>query len=158
MRITLAVLVLTIAASAAAQSRNVVYVEIGGNAIIPSVNYERQLTERLFGRVGLGVVTGEENDGDDDITFVVPVMVNYLTHPAGNHHFEAGAGLSLITGDSQDLFDEEDESISNVVVTATLGYRYQKPSRGFVFRAGFTPVFDDSDVLPWLGVSFGYRW
>jgi hypothetical protein len=159
MRIALVVLSLLIASIASAQSRNVAYFELGGNGIVPTVNYERQLTERLFGRVGLGVLFSSESDGDEDVTFVVPLMVNYLSHPAGNHHLELGGGLAFVAGDAQDWYDsDDDEQISNVVGTATLGYRFQKPVRGFVFKAGVTPVFDDSDVLPWVGVSFGYRW
>lgn len=158
MRLATIVISLLIATSVSAQ-RNVAYFELGGNGIIPSFNYERQLSERLYGRVGFSFVVGEEADGDTDQTYIFPLMVNYLTHPAGNHHFEAGAGATWITGDSQDLYDnDDDEELSNLVGTLTIGYRYQKPARGFVFRAGFTPVFDTGGVLPWGGVSFGYRW
>jgi hypothetical protein len=145
--------------SLAAQSRNVAYLEVAGNGILPTANYERQLSERWYGRIGLGLVAAT-SDVDSDVTFIVPLMVNYLTNPAGVHHLEAGAGLTIVAGDSQDLYwdDEEEEQISNAVGTATLGYRYQKPARGFVFRAGVTPLFDGSEILPWAGVSFGYRW
>lgn len=158
MRIATLLLSLAIAASASAQGRNVAYFELGGNAIVPSVNYERQLSERLFGRIGLTLVSGTHSDGDTELTFGFPVMLNYVSHPAGRHHFEAGAGFTYITGDAQDLFGEDDESISNFVGTATIGYRYQKPGRGLVFRAGFTPVFDESEAFPWGGLSLGYRW
>ena len=158
MRIATILFFLVAATGAFAQSRNVAYLELGGNGIIPTINYERQLAEQWFGRIGFSFVASVEADGDDDITFVVPVMVNYLTHPAGKHHFEAGAGVAYFGGDSQDLFDEHDEPLSNLTGTVTLGYRYQKPGRGFVFRAGFTPVFYDSGILPWGGLSAGYRW
>ena len=159
MRIALLALSLAAASIVSAQARNAAYFELGGNGIVPTVNYERQLSERLHGRAGFGFVYGETEGGDDDLTFVFPLMVNYLTHPAGNHHFEAGAGVTFITGDAQDLYDsDEGETISNLIGTATAGYRYQKPGRGFVFRAGLTPVFDDSGILPWAGISFGYRW
>lgn len=154
----LIVLLSLLAASAASAQRNVAYFELGGSAVVPSVNYERQLSERWFGRVGFSIVTGEDGDEDDDVTMVFPVTASYLTHPAGNHHLEAGGGVTFITGDSQDLFDEDDDQISNLAVTAILGYRYQRPRRGFVFRAGVTPVFHDAELLPWAGLSFGYRW
>jgi hypothetical protein len=142
----------------AAQSRNAAYIEVAGNAVVPSVNYERHFAERWYGRVGLAVVIGRESDGDEDVTFAVPLMIGGYSHPHGNHHFETAGGVTFVTGDSQDLWDEGDEEISNLVGTATIGYRYQKPGRGFVFRAGFTPIFDGADVLPWAGVSFGYAW
>ena len=150
---------LLITTGAFAQARNAAYLEVGGNGVLPTVNYERQLSERLFGRVGLSFIYSETSDGDEDLTFAIPLAVNYLTHPAGNHHFEAGAGLTLITGDAQELWDDdEDEEISNVVGTANFGYRYQKPGRGFVFRAGFTPLVFDGEVQPWIGLTAGYRW
>ena len=142
----------------AAQSRNAAYFELGGNAVIPSFNYERHFAERWYGRVGFSVVVGEDSDGDDDVTFAVPLMIGGYTNPDGNHHFETAGGVTIVTGDSQDLWDEDDEEISNLVGTATIGYRYQKPGRGIVFRAGFTPIFDGSDILPWAGLSLGYRW
>jgi hypothetical protein len=43
-------------------------------------------------------------------------------------------------------------------VTGLIGYRYQKPARGFVFRAGVTPFFYDADFAPFAGISFGYAW
>jgi hypothetical protein len=160
MRIVTFFLVCLLSLTAVAQqARNAAYFELGGNAIAPSVNYERQFTERWYGRVGLTVVSSSESGGDSDTTYGIPVMVGTFTRPAGNHHFETAAGLLFITGDSQDFFDDEDdEEINNVAGTITLGYRYQKPGRGFVFRAGFTPIFDTSGILPWAGVSFGYAW
>jgi hypothetical protein len=157
MRLVPILLSLAIAAGVSAQSRNAAYFELGGNAVAPSFNYERRFAERWYGRIGFTVVVGE-SDSDTDVTFGIPVMIGGFSNPAGNHHFETAGGLLFITGDSQDLFDEDDEPLSNVAGTATIGYRYQKPGRGFVFRAGFTPVFADGDFLPWAGVSFGYAW
>ena len=103
---------------AAAQTppRNVAYGELLGNGIILTVNYERGFTDRVFGRIGFSYVTGE-SENDTDSTFIIPVMVNYVTRPQANHHLEAGAGFTLLTGDSQDLFDDEieDENFSNLV-------------------------------------------
>ena len=158
MRTALLLLALAISTSLAAQARNTAYLELGGNGIIPTVNYERQFRDTWHWRVGFSVVSGEDSDGDSDVTYVLPVMVGRINNPNGNHHLETAAGLLFVTGDSQDLFDEEDEEINNVAGTVTIGYRYQKPGRGFVFRAGLTPIFDTSDILPWAGVSFGYRW
>lgn len=162
MRTAIVVLSLFAAAVTSAQSRNVAYFELAGNGIVPTVNYERQFRERLFARAGLGFVHSSSSSGDEDTTLVIPLMVNYLTHPAGNHHLELGGGVTFITGDAQELYDDigddDDESISNLAGTATLGYRFQRPARGFVFKAGVTPVFTSDGILPWAGVSFGYRW
>ncbi len=151
-----------LASFAQAQARNAVYLELGGNGIVPSFNYERRVTDRWFGRVGFSVVTGEtEGDPDTDTSYIVPVTASWISHPAGNHHFEVGGGLTFAGGDRQDLFDigdEEDEDLSTVFATGIAGYRYQRPQGGFQFRAGFVPVIGGGDFLPWGGISFGYAW
>lgn len=144
---------------ASAQARNAAYVEIGGNGIVPTVNYERRFTERVAGRIGFAFIASMESDGDRDTTFAVPLVVNYISHPQRNHHFETGAGLLFVVGDAQEFAPgDDDEEISNLALTGLIGYRYQKPARGFVFRAGITPFFYDGDFAPWAGISFGYGW
>ena len=148
------------AAEARAQtSRHAAYVEIGGNAIVPSVNYERRLGERWHGRAGISFITGETSE-DSESTFIFPFTVSSVNRPLSNHHFEWGGGLTFVTGDSQDLFEtvDDDEKISNVLLTGILGYRYQKPDGGFQFRIAATPVLGDDLAAPWMGFSLGYAW
>ena len=159
--ITSLLLLLTAATAHAQQPpRNAAYVEIGGNGLLPTINYERRFTDRWAGRIGFTVVTGEEADGDTDVTYGLPVMANFISHPAGNHHVEAGGGLLFVVGDAQEFApgDEDDEQIANAALTGLAGYRYQRPGRGFVFRAGFTPFFADGEFFPFAGISFGYGW
>lgn len=61
----------------------------------------------------------------------------------------------MIGGDTDDF---EEEFSGGVIGTATAGYRFQRPQGGFVFRAGFTPFFDQNEFLPFAGISFGYAW
>lgn len=160
-RIALLGLVALFAVAARAQeARNAVYFELGGSAIVPSLNYERRLTERWWGRIGASYVVGQTED-DTDSTFVVPLTVSSVSHPAANHHLELGGGITILAGDEQDLYDlgeEEEDELSTLFVTGLVGYRYQKPDGGFQFRAAFTPAAYDGGVLPWLGISFGYAW
>jgi hypothetical protein len=144
----------------AQEVRNAAYFELGGSAILASVNYERRLNPNWFGRAGLLVVEGESSSGDSDTTFVVPLTASYLTRPEANHHFEVGGGLTISGGDRQELFESLDDEgdFSTAVVTGIAGYRYQRPDGGFVFRSVFTPVAGGGDFLPWFGVSFGYAW
>jgi hypothetical protein len=140
--------------------RHTAYAEIGGNGIGLTANYEYRLSRQLAGRLGFSVVTSENSAGKNETVVLLPLMLNFLTRPESNHHLELGGGILLALGDELDLFweDEIDEDFSRLVGTATIGYRYQKPGRGFVFRAGFTPLFDSSGIAPWAGVSFGYGW
>lgn len=135
-----------------------VYGELGGNGLALTANYERRFAPRWAGRIGFAYVVSEDDSGDEDPVVVVPVMINYITHPELNHHFELGAGATFVAGETSQWASSVDEQFSNVVGTATIGYRYQRPGRGFVFRAGLTPFFDGGDFLPWAGVSFGYGW
>ncbi|MDX1671436.1 MAG: hypothetical protein R3211_03785 [Balneolaceae bacterium] len=95
-----------------------------------------------------------ENEG----TFItIPVMVNHLSG-TGNHHLELGGGITIITfsenDPDEDLLDLS--SGSAVAATATVGYRYQKPEGGFLFKIGFTPLTNFDVFLPWGGISLGY--
>lgn len=155
-----ALLALAAAPAALAQtSRNAVYFELGGSAVIPSLNYERRVTDVWFGRAGASVVTSESSAGDDDTTYVVPLTASYVRSPGASHHLELGGGVTFSFGDRQDLFDNDDgEQFSTAVLTGIVGYRYQKPDGGFQFRAVFTPVAGAGDLEPWAGVSFGYAW
>jgi hypothetical protein len=156
----LAVIASVIAPAARAQSLNAAYGEIGGSGIIPTVNYERRLNERWFGRIGLGVAFSYTEE-DSDAAFAIPLTVSSVNRPASNHHLELGGGITIVAGDRQELFDygdDDDENFSTLSVTGIVGYRYQKPDGGFLFRATFTPVVSEGDFLPWAGVSFGYAW
>ena len=155
------VLALSAAGSAAAQdagpraANNTFFVELGGNALAYSLNYERFFTPKAGVRVG-GMYLRGESDGDDVSVGVAlfPVMGTYLLGQ-GNSHFEVGAGVGIATAALDDVGDD-DWGDSAVYGTATFGYRYQKPEGGVMFRAGFTPVFADGSLLPWVGVSVGY--
>lgn len=157
MKRLLALAVLLVAADLRAQ--NAAYVELGGNAILPSINYERRINERWSGRAGLSYVVGETTE-DTEHTLIIPLTLSWISHPSSKHHFEVGGGLTIVTGDSQDLFEnvDDDEKFSKAFGTGILGYRYQKPDGGLIFRAGVTPLIGDGEVLPWLGVSVGYSW
>lgn len=160
--VTLLLTLLAFAGEAHAQAaKNSAYFEVGGNAILPSVNYERRFHENWAGRIGASFVSSSSSGGDSDSTLIVPLTVSWIGQPQSNHHLELGGGVTFATGDRQDLFDDlgdDDERFSTAFATAIVGYRYQKPGRGFQFRAAFTPVIDSGGVLPWAAVSFGYAW
>jgi hypothetical protein len=141
-------------------ARNAAYFELGGSAIVPSINYERRLNERWFGRAGLSYVSGQSSNHFDR-TFIVPLTLSSVSRPGGNHHLELGGGVTFAGGDRQELFESaggDNGTFSTAFLTGIIGYRYQKPDGGFQFRSAFTPVAGGGDFLPWFGVSFGYAW
>jgi hypothetical protein len=137
------------------RARNAVYVELIGNGLLYSVNYDRMLTDHLSARVGASYL-GARTDTESASLATFPVMINYLTGARSNHHFEAGAGVTLLTASAEDLDDFEEAGFDGIAGTATLGYRYQRPQGGFVFRSGLTPFFGAGGVLVSAGVSLGY--
>jgi hypothetical protein len=164
MKATIVLLLLSaiLAAAPAEGADNAVYFELGGSGVIPTINYERRLTEHWFARGGFSIVTSEsEGDDDTEMTVVVPLTASWVNRPQSNHHLELGGGVLFAGGDEQELYDftgDDDDTFSSLFVTGIAGYRYQRPGRGFQFRAVFTPVVGGGDVLPWAGVSFGYAW
>lgn len=136
------------AQTAAPPARDAVYLELLGNGVLYTVNYDRRFTDDLTGRVGLGVFGG----------VAVPVMANYLLGE-GRGRLELGAGVVLIGASDVDIGEvdpgEEEQDLDWLAGTATVGYRYQPASGGFVFRIGLTPLFSLHGGVPWLGVSFG---
>lgn len=138
-----------------AQTKYATYAEFGGSGVVPTANIERRFTPHFAGRIGLSVVAFIENSEGDDVFALLPIVGSYISHPVSNHHFEAGGGVIVAFGD----FDsEDDDGNSEIAFSGLLGYRYQKPERGFMFRAGFTPIYYDDEVTPLAGVSFGYNW
>jgi hypothetical protein len=149
-----AAVALTPSSSHAQEAKNSVYVELAGNSLFYSVNYDRLFNKKVSGR--LGVMTA--GAGDVSLT-AVPLVGNYL-FGSGSHRFEVGAGpqLFLVSVDTEnaDGFGGIDEDGTAIAGTATLGYRYQPMDGGFQFRIGFTPSFSQFGFLPWAGLSLGY--
>lgn len=143
------------AAETVSQTRNTFYVELLGNAAIYSLNYERFFTPKLGIRVGGMFLRGETSEGDEASVGFFPIMATYLLGE-GNSHFETGLGIGIVTASADIEEVDEEFSGSDAYATATLGYRYQKPTGGVIFRAGFTPVYAGGNLLPWAGVSVGY--
>ena len=135
-------------------ARNAFYLELGGNALLYSINYDRLLTDRVAARVGAMFLGAADEDSAAGVVGA-PIMASYLWG-GGSSRFETGVGILLVSGGIENVEGYEDEDFSGAAGTATLGYRYQRPTGGFVFRAGVTPIFSLDGIGPWFGVSFGY--
>jgi len=134
--------------SSYAQRAENIYLEVGGTGIFLSLKYDTRLTNR---RNGLGVSVGYGY-----IPFVnsIPVQLNYLLGKT-SHFLEIGAGgtyLSISRSNSLISFSKSSELLG----TATFGYRYQPIRGGFNFRVNVDPIFDSQDFLFFGGLSFGY--
>ena len=155
-----------VTAEKSASASNALYVELGGNGAWYSVNYERYLRDDASVRVGAMYMSVEATAGESSGSaswLAIPVMFNYLGLRAGNHALELGAGVDVMHFSAGASTFDATASASGVVPvgTATIGYRYAAPDGGFLFKAGYTPLFfvttEEKQVFHWGGMSFGYR-
>lgn len=139
--------------------RNAFYVELLGQGGLYSVNYDYRVNRQIALRAGFTYLRLDIFFSDSKVTGF-PLMVSYL---AGKDkgHFEAGVGLmpTWVHTETTDFIFTNEESSSSALEVSTcinIGYRYQPPEGGFVFRAGFTPVYSEGEIYPFGGLSFGY--
>lgn len=123
---------------------NSVYLEVLGNGLPYSVNYERRFYGfrhlKLYGRAGLGVVAYSDLFGG-----TIPLECSVAFGNKSN--FETGIGCTL-PFTSFDGFD-------SARIPLRIGYRLEIDE--FLFRFGLTPFFDYGILFPMLGISFGKR-
>ena len=136
-----------------AQSKNAFYVELLGNGLIFSANYDFRFnnTSSWGARAGLGYIGSVEGDGG---VVTVPLMINNLLGKDGKY-FEVGAGITILGG-TGDFVDDLD---SEVIGTMSFKYRRQPEDGGFMWHVGLTPVLAEGVFIPyWVGIGIGYSW
>jgi hypothetical protein len=163
--VALCCLTLSPACARADQQRdanNFIYLELGGNGAIYSLNYERFVHDEVSLRLGFGYVSLQGAIDGGTVTtgialLTVPVTVSYLGIGSGSHRLELGGGAVFadISGESSSDGARAFGSASGVVGTAIAGYRYARTRGGFTFRAAFTPLFGEGGFQPWAGMAFG---
>ena len=151
------------AQASADPARNSVYLELFGNGGMYSLNYDRELTEGVRVRVGFAGWTAQDFFGGPDVSMqTIPVSL-HLLRGRGRHQADIGGGI--VTGRKTRDSDFPGDSANFMSLVGIIGYRYQRPESGFVFRAGFTPFYglgDEDDAypekgfLPSVGVSLGF--
>ncbi len=185
--------------------QNAFFIEVFGQGIINSFNYERTFNtdHKIVNTSAAGftfMITGSE------AMYGVPVSYNWITGKKSNH-LEFGLGCSYIIDNSRKIHVVEyytlydpvsgtnqivahpfigSQAIHYLYMTPKVGYRYQQPHGGLLFRVIFTPqialmskekalkgssveqaeepadfftwdrLILDSPVLPWAGISIGY--
>lgn len=131
--------------------KNTVFLELGGNAALYSINYDRLLLKDVSARVGFATYSLEDDLGISVRITAIPVTANYLLGEGANK-VEVGLGMLILNG----KLDLGTISDSGVLGTAVLGYRRQKEEGGIMFKAGITPIFGQGEFLFWVGASVGY--
>ena len=137
--------------------KNEIFLELGGNGLLGSINYERQLTNRPgFGfRVGAGVY-------GTDTRLTVPVGVNYLIRFFKSRSFvDLGLGVTYTNTDVQLLRRAERlegyvEKNREFYFVPSLGLKVCT-NRNFIWRLYATPVLTTFGLQPHMGLGFGKR-
>lgn len=150
--ITAALLIFASEANSQDRNPSTVYLELGGNALIYSINYDRLINDNFGVRGGImGFAASSGNAGA--FAIAVPVLANYLVGE-GNSRLELGFGFMYLSGavGGGDIIGE----VSAISPTAFIGYRYQPAEGGFFFKIGFSPIMFKETTLPWGGLGIGY--
>ncbi len=117
------------------------YLEIGGNGGGYSFNYDRIFYSKgnslLAYRIGLSFFPGNAQQGNK-IGVLVPIELNYL-NGRSPWKMEVGLGYSPNTIYNRTSKGNLEFGVDHLLF-ARFGYRYQKPTKGFLFRIAFTPA------------------
>lgn len=136
---------------------HVIYLELGGNGGLYSLNYERNIGGMFWVRAGASYGAALFTK-----SVSIPLSINYLLGKNGQY-FEIGLGPTIYYLNSRfSLFSEDsnqDNGFFGVNLVSTIGYRYQPLSRqNIFFKLAFTPAFrlEDKTFVPFGGLSVGY--
>lgn len=154
--------------------KNSIYLEIGGNAGQYAVSYGRTLHQsgnfKLIGSLGFSLWA----DPIEGSTIWKPALPLELVGLVGKkvHHLELGVGFTPFIESQIDseftaggIIQTKGDGFFAALIPFRIGYRYQKPHKGFFFRIGYTPFFsiptkmDESwDFQPiHAGIGLGYN-
>lgn len=141
-------------------AKNVLFAELGGNALLYSLNYERFFFDDVSLRMGfeyfsVGASAGSVSESAS--LTMVPIMVDYFGVGGTDHKLELGIGLLPVIFSGAASIGGASATESGVAFggTATVGYRYVPHDGGFMFKIGFTPVFGLGGFAPWGGLGLG---
>jgi hypothetical protein len=156
------------------------FLEIGGNAVIYSFNYEYRLKElkNSFLVQSMGLQVPDLDDGQDmfvggnivnkrrlEYAFF-PFRIGWISHKTSNHHIEAGLGATYYTTSSPAYSISFSDNMkiqlgfgNNMYYSPNLGYRFTGDN-GLLVRATLSPIvsrFTDLNFRFYGGVSIGYN-
>ena len=125
-----------------------VYGEIGGAGLAFSANFDGRFRgfNGIGYRIGLGFLPLTNRS-----IITVPLGINVLLGK-GPSFFEGEVTGTLVSSSAKFK-----NNVTSWFVYAHVGYRYAKPSGGFLFRLNAGPLLLSGHVYPWAGLSFGYQ-
>ena len=115
-------------------AKNTFYIDFSTKGAIYSINYDRifhksdKITYSY--RIGFSIL----ND-----YVALPIGINLLTGKE-NSHAEFSLSVMPYIDQYQTMFSDNDLSDKYIYITSAIGYRYQKPTGGFFFKAALSPM------------------
>lgn len=142
-----------------------VYAELAGSAGIYSINYD--LIAFKFNDLKLGARAGlsflSEGYEGSSVDLHLPITLNLMYTFKERHHAELGIGTQIASYEIRKINSAEDVGFTRkteALGNYTLGYRYQQPEGGFMFRVFYSPFFYQDGIYfryeHWAGLSIGY--
>ncbi|SHN33560.1 hypothetical protein SAMN04488057_12177 [Cyclobacterium lianum] len=157
-------------------AKNSVHAELLGNSGLYGLHYGRIFHQKdklkLVASLGFSLQFQREIQPIHS-SYVIPIFPVEVTAFWGRsrHHLEVGSGYTAALN-RRFIFDENypnnirEQVYLNQALVPRIGYRYQKPEGGFLFRVGYTPIIGISssnssenifNIFPyWFGISLGY--
>lgn len=136
--------------------RNSIYVEVGGNGLLTSFNYDKQLTKKP----GLGFRIGAGFYSPKPFQLTIPVGINYLYKLKNdNSYMEFGLGATWTKADVElyIIAEHRDVNYKNthyLNVLPSMGYR-RHTKKSFMWRLSLTPIINQYGFIPFLGIAAG---
>ena len=132
-------------------AKNAIYFELAGNALVYSINYDWIIVDKEYLRTSLrlGISALPSFFINNQSTYypIIPIEINQLFGMI--HCFEIGYGITMAP---IELYQDEIEHLLRI------GYRRQKRTKGFLFRAGLLGIidFENYAIIPFsLGIGIG---
>ena len=157
----------------AQNTRSAVVLEIGGQGLSYSLNYEYSFSDHLKGRIGISFLNIKENEtGKTGNLMSFPLSLSYVHYLDDNdqHGLEFGLGtMNLLT--KGNLVEYKGTTDFFINPNLILAYRYRSQSGDWWLRTAFTPYYGTTSMInsegnsfqafgsqfqPWGGLSLGY--
>lgn len=136
--------------------RNTIYVELLGNGLLTSINYEGQLLKetRLNFHIGTGIYGGQST------YLTIPLGLHYLIKVSkAESYIDLGFGATYSKADVSlyAIVEHRDPNYKNTDYwnyIPSIGYR-KITKKNLMYRFSITPVLNHHISLPYFGFSFG---
>jgi hypothetical protein len=140
-------------------SRHHVFLELGGVSGYGSLNYERMSFLKNDGwiafRVGISTYRIKDYTLSLNPDIIIPFTINGCF--GKQHKVEMGVGNTYSNIVHAGPSDGSPQRVVRMSTIFTMGYRYQKSSKGLVWRCVYTPILEyNSRLRHWAGMSIGY--